>query len=134
MSKSTSKNFAEPLRQRAEDLTTRNSSEGIRSTLPPVVTAQSPLHELLIDEIAASIPQELALKLRASRTVAQAHDWIAAGAMYTWIKTNRSLAELFLHELGDRPHEASLALARTVARTLDPPPPAPRAPTLDRLG
>lgn len=134
MSTSTSKSFAESLRQRADDLTAKHSREGAISTPPPLVAAQSPVHELLIEEIAASIPQELALKLRASRTVAQAHDWIAAGAMYTWIKTNPPLARQFLDELEDRPEQAALALAKTVARTLDPPPPDPRAPAWDRLG
>jgi hypothetical protein len=134
MNTSTSKSFAESLRELADDLTAKHSREGAISTPPPLVAAQSPIHELLIEEIAASVPQELALKLRASRTVAQAHDWIAAGAMYTWIKTNSSLAGLFLQELGDRPDQAALVLAKTFARTLDPPPPDPRAPAWDRLG
>lgn len=131
---STSKDFVESLCQRADDLTAKHSREGARCSPPPLVAAQSPIHELLIEEIAASVPQELALKLRALRTVARAHDWIAAGAMYTWIKTNPPLARQFLHELGDRPEQAALALAKTVARTLDPPPPDPRAPARDRLG
>jgi hypothetical protein len=130
----TSSFFAEPLIRRADDLAVRHSKEGASSSPLPIVAAQSPIHELIIDEVAASIPPEVAKKLRASRTVAQAHDWIAAGAMFSWIRTNRTLGQQYLEELGDCPQEASLALAKTVARTLEPPPPDPRAPTLDRRG
>jgi hypothetical protein len=134
MTPSTFESFADSLWQQAEELTKRNSREGAPRGTPPIITAQSPLHELLYEEIAASIPPEVALKLRAVRSVVHAHDWIAAGAMYTWIKSNDLLAKQFLGALGDRPREAALALAKTVARTLEPPPPDARAPNLDRLG
>lgn len=134
MSTSTSKDFAEPLLKRAQDLTVRHSREGAMSAPTSLVAPQSPLHELLIEEVAALVPHEVALKLRASRSVADAHDWIAAAAMYSWIRSDSLLAQQFLLELNDRPKEAALALSRTVARTLEPPPPDPRAPALDRLG
>lgn len=132
--KSTSKTLADSLCRRAEELTSRHSKEQSTSTPPPTVAAQSPIHELIIEEIAASIPRHVAEKLRTARTVDKAHDWIAAAAMYTWIKPNSLLAQQFLADLGDHPQEASLALARSVARTLEPPPPDPREACLDRWG
>jgi hypothetical protein len=132
--KSAPKSAQNAMLSRAEELTARHSSEENAPVQPPVVAAQSPLHELLIDEIAASIPPDVTRKLRAANTVASVHDWIAAASMFTWIESDKRLSQQFLDEIGDRPSSACLALARTIARTLDPPPPDPQAPVLDRWG
>ncbi len=123
-----------PLVERANALTEGNTMEVRSVTQPPTVAAQSPLHELLICEIAATIPPALAQRLRQAKSVSPVHDWIAAGAMYNWVKADSALGQKFIEELGDRPKDAALALARTIARTLDPPPPAAEAPLLDKVG
>ena len=52
---------------------------------------------------------------------------LPAAAMYRWIVADQRFAGKFLADLGDRPKEAYLALAKTVALTLDPPAPDPTA-------
>ena len=131
---STPPSFVDSLLKRADELTAQHLRDGAKSSPPPVVAAQSPLHELLIDEVTASLPPPVAERLRASTSVARAHDWIAAGAMYRWIMADKSLAQRFLADLGDRPSQAGLVLARTVALTLEPPPPDRTAVVLDRWG
>lgn len=128
------KSTTDVLQARAEALTTCNTVEGAVRRTPPAVAAQSPLHELLIEEVAAVLPPAVAQRLREAPAVEPVNDWIAAGAMYSWIRDDPGLAKRLLDEIGNRPKDAALSLARTIAGTLDPPPPDPNAPLLDRFG
>ncbi len=133
-SNSHSATLANSLSSRADELTSRHSREGTTALPPPLVAAQSPLHELLIDEIEGVLPKPVAQRLREAKTIAQVHDWIAAAAMYKWIKANESASRRFLDEVGQHPSDACLSLAKSIARTLKPQPPTDDAPRLDRWG
>jgi hypothetical protein len=87
-----------------------------------------------MEEVAASLPPECARKMRESTPESVAQDWIAVGTIYNWIKSDRTLSSQFIAEVGNRPAEAALALAKAVARSLNPPPPDPRVRQLDRYG
>ena len=118
----------------AAELTARNSQEGAPAAPVPLIAAQSPLHELLIQEIAAILPSPVAQKLREARSIDAVHDWIAAGTLWRWIQNDRLAADQFLEDLANNPRTAGLALATSVARSLPPVPPYRRAPVLDRVG
>ncbi|MBI2481295.1 MAG: hypothetical protein HYV60_22435 [Planctomycetia bacterium] len=90
---------------------------------PPLVTAQSPLHEMIIGELTVLLPSEVSRELQRAASVSQAHDWIAAAAIYSWIADKPALARQFLAELKSQPRTAVMALAKTLARTLEPIPP-----------
>src|SRR3954454_11122418 len=124
---------ANSLLDRAEGLTARHN-RGDAAQPPPAVASQSPLHEVLIDEVAASLPSPLAARLKAIPTVGQAQDWIAAGAVYSLVANDPYLARRFLDELDSNPRQAGLALAKTYASRMEPPPRDARWHSLDRWG
>lgn len=126
----TSKN---PLLRRAEELTSRHAQGG-PAVKPPVVAAQSPLHELLIHEIAASLPSEVATRMYAAPMLEEAQAWIAAGAIYNSLADEPYLASEFLKQVADDPRQAGLALARAYSHRMEPPPRDLSWHVRDRLG
>src|SRR5438132_838940 len=102
------------LSDRAEEITARNLRSGTTSARPPNVIAQSPMLEVLIDEIAAPLPPPLAARVKSAPTAARARGWLIAGAVYSSVEGDPYLARRFLDELGDDPEQAGLTLARTL--------------------
>jgi hypothetical protein len=92
------------------------------------------LHEVLIAEVAASLPAPLAARLQKAPTVAVVHEWLAAGAVYKTVAGDPHLVKQFLDELGDSPGQAGLAVARAFAARLEPPPRDAAWHRRDRLG
>jgi hypothetical protein len=93
---------------------------------PPAISATSPIHELLVLDVAAGAPWELREPLRGARTVEELNDWIAATAMYRSVENDAAMKRLFLDHLEGGPKQATIALARTMAagmlRTTPKPP------------
>lgn len=112
---------ANSLTGRAEELTLRNSSSTLPAGRPPPIAARSPLHEILLAEVAASLPTEVARRMYAAGDVDSAQDWLAAGAVAKLVGKNSRLMRKFLSEVGDDPRNASLALVRTLAGNEEPP-------------
>jgi hypothetical protein len=117
----------------AQEVTARRNRND-STQLPPAVAAHSPLHEVLIDEVAAPLPAPLAARLRAMPTVGQVQDWIAAGAVYSLVADDPYLARRFLEELDSNPRLANLALAKAYASRMEPPPRDARWYRMDRWG
>jgi hypothetical protein len=109
------------LTRRAEDMANRHTHGLLPIGRPPAVTAQSPLHELLIAEVAAALPPVLGQKLRACPDVGRVQDWLTAGALYGLVANDPVLAKKFLAELGDDPRQATQALLRAQANRMAPP-------------
>lgn len=130
----TTPDYAKSLIEIAERKTRENSEIGVVGDQPPTVVPQSPLLELMIDEVTSLVPPALAAKLQESRSPAAVSDWIGAGAMYSWLSANAFLAKTFLREVGNNPKHACLSLARTVGAILDPPAPDLEVVDLDRQG
>jgi hypothetical protein len=122
------------LPDRAEELTARHLRDGFALTHPRQVVAQSPLLEVLIDEIATPLPPPLAARFKAAPTAACARHWLVAGAVYASIENDPYLARRFLDELGDDPERTGLALAKAFAARLEPPPRSALWHASDRLG
>jgi hypothetical protein len=119
-----------PLHERAERITDRNMTT---PTEPPAVAALSPFHEVLIEEVAASLPPELASQLRAARTVPQLNDWLAAGAVYKFI-SDPGVSRDFLGQVGRDPRQAVSALIAALSARTEPPPRSWEWNRRDRLG
>jgi hypothetical protein len=120
--------------QQVEVLTTRHQQAGVAAMPPPAVAVHSPWHEVLVAEVAASLPPPVAERLRQAPTVAAAHDWIAAGALYSWLGNDPALGPVFLREVGEDPRRAGLALARAVAARMELPPRTAAWHSADRRG
>lgn len=103
------------LLKHAEEMNTRHTQDGRPAFSPPAVAGLSPLHEILILEVAAGLPDVLAARLKVAPTVGATQDWLAAGAVFHWARSDPSLERQFLRELGDNPKQAGLALARALA-------------------
>jgi hypothetical protein len=123
----------DPLEKRIENLTSRNSQAGGAGLSPPVAAGQSPLHEVLIEEVAAALPEPVARQLRSAPTLARVQDWLAAGSIHGLASGDAYLTRRFLAELGDDPRRAALALARALAGRMQPLPDPDRQ-RADRLG
>lgn len=87
---------------------------------PPAIAVISPIHELLIADVAAGIPYDLRLPLRTAMTIDALNDWIAAAAMFRWVANDAHLKQVFLDALGNDPKQAPLAVARVLAARLQP--------------
>ncbi len=106
------------LSERVAELTQHNNTT---APLPPLpVAAQSPFHEVLMRDLAASLPAELAKRLEAATTVGDVHDWLAAGAVYRWLEEDTYLSRLFLEEVSNDPKSAGLTLAKALAARMGP--------------
>jgi len=122
----------DPIADQADRLAARNG--GPDALRPPAVAPQSPVHELLIRDIATSLPPELAAFLEATPAVADVQRWLAAGEIYHWVSEDQFLARTFLREVGSDPRRAGLALARAFAARMEPPPRDAQWHRCDRLG
>lgn len=89
---------------------------------------------MLIRDIAASLPAELATRIEAAPSVEEVHNWIAAGAVYRWVDSGPPLAHIFLAEVADSPKRAGLVLAKTLAARMEPPPRGARWHRRDHIG
>jgi hypothetical protein len=117
----------------AEQLAARNA--GPNPPPPPAVGAHSPFEEVLVRDLAASLPTELAARLTAwgsappsdaspippVTSLSDLHDWLAVGALYRWVAHDSVLAREFLREVGRDPRNAGLALAHSLAARVGPP-------------
>jgi hypothetical protein len=103
------------LTRRAEELTSRHMQGILPVARAPAVATQSPLHEVLIAEVAASLPSPLANRLRSAASVDRLQDWLAAAALYPLVAHDPRLAKRYLAELGENPREANQALLRAHA-------------------
>lgn len=121
----------------ASGLTNHNSNDDTPVPVPRIA-AQSPLHELLIQEIAATVPTPVAEKLRATESIDVVTDWLVAGSLWKWLcedsQIGRDAAAQFLEDLENNPRLAGLALTTTVARSLTPVLPFKSASMFDRMG
>jgi hypothetical protein len=115
-------NSTNSLWKRAEDMTVLHNQGDTPPAAPPAVAAQSPLHELLLEEVAAALPPEVAVRMRACPSVGLIQDWLAAGAVYSWLANDPYLSRRFLSEVGDQPKLPALALVAAVASRMEPPP------------
>jgi hypothetical protein len=79
----------------------------------------SPFHEVLAQDVAAALPDELRARAEAATTVSEMNDWLAAGAMLRWL-TDPEWKRRFLHLLDGDSRRATLALAHAVAEPLPP--------------
>jgi hypothetical protein len=100
----------------------RPTASANQIVMPPGIAVTSPIHEMLVLDVAAGTPWELREPLRGARTVAELNDWIAAASMWRWIEGDPHLKRLFLDTLDGDPRRAPLALARAMAASMDPPP------------
>lgn len=83
-----------------------------RPGTPPRIAADSPLMELFAVELAPLVPAELRQGLFRANSVKEAADWIAAAAMYEWVKSDADVARQFVQEVGQNgPRSACLAVA-----------------------
>jgi hypothetical protein len=120
------------LSERADAFTDRNLASA--PAKPPAVAAASPLHELLVRELAESLPQELRSRLEAEPSVARVMDWLAAGALFRWVQHDTPARRAFLASVMANPEQAALALARAMSARMEPPPRDAAWRAADRLG
>jgi hypothetical protein len=113
---------------------TARHTHGGAAEPPAPIAAQSPLHDLLIGEIAAALPAPLAAQLKAIQTIDSAQDWIAAGAVYSLVADDPYIAQQLLAEMGSSPRQAALALASAHASRMQPPVRDARWHRIDRSG
>ncbi len=107
------------LGDRAEALTQRN--HGSNPPRPPAVASSSPIHEILVQEAAASLPSELRTRMEAEPSVERVMDWLGAAAVARWIRNDPVAKRTFLQEVSADPATAGLALARGLAARMEPP-------------
>jgi len=101
---------------------------------PPRSAPQSPLHEILIKEVEASLPRELCHRLREAATLTEVNDWIAAGALFRWVARDPYLSRIFLEGILVNPRDAGMILARAIASRMEPPERNARWRRLDCIG
>jgi hypothetical protein len=101
---------------------------------PPLIAAESPLLELLINDLRATVPRELQTQLCRASSLSAALDWLAASALYRWVEAKPITARAYLNQLGHDPRRAGLALATGIAAQMEPPPQTPHWRRLDRVG
>jgi hypothetical protein len=81
---------------------------------------RSPIHAVLVEEVRASVPPEIADALGAAADLRELHAWLAAAEIYDWIEPEARPA--FVQALSDEgPHAAGLSAARAIASRLAPP-------------
>src|SRR6266542_887348 len=122
-----------PLLARTKDATARNAQDGM-GTPPPLIAGQSPLHEVLLTELGATLPAPLAARLKTATTVGQVQDLLAAGALYEWVATDAFAAGQYLREVEQHPQQAGLALGKAIAARHEPPERDPSWHRRDYLG
>lgn len=125
--------LAETLERRTEQAAARRSQTAAAEP-PPQIAAHSPLHELLIEEVSASLPTEIVQRMKTSSQVSQLHDWFAVAGLHRWVSSQPDVARDFLAQLAGQPREAGLALASALARRIEVPPPQPLAREFDLWG
>jgi hypothetical protein len=103
------------------DQITRQNNQG-EPLPPPAFAVQSPFDEVLLQDVAASLPAPLAARMGAARSLDEVHDWIAAGAIYRGIGADAYLSQTFLDEVEKNPQQTGLALAKAFAARMEPPP------------
>ncbi len=89
---------------------------------PPPYAAESPFHEVIAEEIAASLPTPVAERLRTASNLAELHHWLAAGAIYRTIQHDNDpeLAKRFLDHVASNPAQAVLAYGQAMAEQMAP--------------
>ena len=86
-----------------------------RLVAPPAIAQLSPIHEMLVLDVAEGSPWELREAIRSAATIGELNDWIAAGAMFRWVEMEPFLKRVYLDALGGDPRQAPLAVARVMA-------------------
>lgn len=89
---------------------------------PPAVAARSVLVDIVLDDLAATMPAPLAVRIGAADSPGTAVDWLFAGAVYRTVADDPYLASQFLTLVGDDPRAAGVALVRALASKQEPPP------------
>lgn len=120
------------LADRAEALTQRNN--GANPAKPPAVAVLSPIHEILVQEVAASLPPDLRTRMEAEPSVERVMDWLGAAAVARWVGNDPIASRTFLQTVGANPAAAGLALARALAARMEPPTRDAAWHRADRLG
>lgn len=108
------------LMRQAASVTGRHIAACPPARATPVV-GESPLHELLVQDLLASLPAELAARLRSAPGLQAAQDWIAVATLYSWVAKDPPVAQRFLNEVAANPKQAGLALATALSTRLGPP-------------
>jgi hypothetical protein len=108
--------------ERAHSLTLANMNGAGPPSVAPV-TAQDPLHEILIAEFAARLPAEIAGQMEASQSYEDLNGWLAVGALHSLVENQPATAARFRAELPRHvtPSSAALALVKAYARRFEPP-------------
>jgi hypothetical protein len=96
----------------ADELTERHNDAEQDSIAPPPFAAQSPLHEMLLHEVAESLPDTLKSRLLETQTIDQALAWIAAGAIHGILEGDTSLRRIYLDALGTDPTRCLAAYSK----------------------
>lgn len=90
------------LRECADRLTEQNCSAQPQAA--PPYAFQSPLHEVLAEEVAASLPPPLAAKLRSANSLGELHEWLAAAAIYRTAEGEPTMLDSLMRELDADPN------------------------------
>ena len=101
---------------------------------PPPVVRRNPIDEVLLEEVAAALPEPLARHLRAAPDAARFREWLAAGAVYPLVADDPCAREAFLAEVAANPAVAARAVVRGLAAGMEPPDRGPAWWRLDRIG
>jgi hypothetical protein len=107
--------------------------EGI-PVAPPAVAAVNPFLEVLVAEVKATLPPEFATRVQHTQDVSALMEWVAAAAMYRWIRRDHADAAPFLESLSGGPRRACEGFACALAVRAAPPERSPRWRALDRFG
>jgi hypothetical protein len=89
---------------------------------PPAVAAASPIHEILVRELAHGLPPELREKVEAEPSLNRVMDWLAVAALYRWVQNDAVARRAFVSAASTNPTDAGLALARAISARMEPPP------------
>lgn len=101
---------------------------------PPAIAVTSPFHEVLVRDVAASVPSPLRRHVEQAASVSELNDWLGAAAMYRWVGRDAFQRQVFLEALDGDPRRAGFALARAVAARMDPPERSAEWRRVDRQG
>jgi len=110
-----------------------NENSGGNASAPPRIASISPFYEVLVRDISATLPPELANLMASTSSMSELMDWVAAGAMLRWLDDSYS-REVYLENLQQNPQRASLSLAKVMASRMEPPRRAPEWCRLDLSG
>lgn len=126
--------LARSLSDRIESMRVRRADAVAARAASPAAATRSVLVEVLLEDLAATMPAPLAARVRAGKSPGTAVDWLAAGAVYRAVAHDRYLAGQFLKLVDDNPRAAGVALAWALASKHEPPPRDAAWHRRDRLG